>query len=403
MSYRTSPSRSKWQKSFIRNVFGKKTSINDTYSRIIQNNIELLTKKEENLPTKLCKFYSPTSDNILDIQKQCLWLSHPNSFNDPFDCHVGYDIEEYEKQFLIQYIKNNVDSNHEKTAENLTTEEMNRIQRSKTYVYYLESMYHGTEEYYDVKRKILEHKSDEFNRKIHNIISESKEDIENKIEIIRRTNIRVSCFSELIKNDNFKKNITMWSHYANNHKGFCVEYDLSFLNDKTSFTIENHQYYDESLQESYLDQRLKAIIKAGLFPVMYTSSRVNIPVSKLMKINIDDNGDLQHNSDIDAILYKTYIVKSSNWGYEKEWRLILDGNISSYYDNKIPFPYIKCIYLGCKMDQQTKRTIIGIGKDLNFEVIPLVMDDKKFILEEENIRHLEWDQKWRKKFNNPFN
>lgn len=134
---------------------------------------------------------------------------------------------------------------------------------------------------------------------------------------------------------------------------------------------------------------------------MYTSSRVNIPFSKLMKIKIDSNLNIQHNSDIDAIIYKTYMVKSANWSYEKEWRLILDGKVSNYYDNKIPFPYIKCIYLGCKIDQQTKNTIFEIGKDQDFEVIQLIMDNKKFLLEEEN-RYLVRDREWQKKINNPF-
>jgi len=26
------------------------------------------------------------------MKKQRLWLSHPSSFNDPFDCNTGYDV-----------------------------------------------------------------------------------------------------------------------------------------------------------------------------------------------------------------------------------------------------------------------------------------------------------------------
>lgn len=212
MSYRTCKSKSKWQKSFIQNVFQKKTSKNETYSKIIQKNVEFLGQKNAHLPIKLCKFYAPTSDNILDIQKQRIWLSHPSDFNDPFDCHVGYDIEEYEKQSLIQYINKNIDSNHEESSEKFTFKDIDRIRRSKTFVHCLESMHHGTEEYYDVKRKILEYKSDEFKKEIRNRIANSQKDIENKIEKIRHTDIRVACFSELINKDNFKQNIAMWSH-----------------------------------------------------------------------------------------------------------------------------------------------------------------------------------------------
>jgi len=402
MFYRKTQSKSKWQKTFIRDVFQNKTSKQNTFSKIILQNLELLKPKEGNYPIKLCKFYSPTSDNILDIQKQRLWLSHPHSFNDPFDCHVGYDIEEFERRYLIQYIKNNFCDDQGQKKENFTTEELNRIQRSKTYVHHLESFYRGTEEYYDVKRKILEGKSEDFNRKVRELISKSKEDVENKVVKIRHANIRVSCFSALTKDDKFKEHIAMWSHYADNHKGFCVEYDLSFLKEPTSFEIEDHKYHDESYHQKYLDERLRASIKAGLFPIIYSSSRVNIPFTKLQNVKIDDDGNIKHHSDIDAILYKTYIVKSSNWSSEKEWRLIIDGKISNYYDNKIPFPYVKRVYLGCKIDSQTKSTIIDIGKELDFEVVTLIMNENKFILEEENIQYSEWDREWRRKFNNPF-
>jgi hypothetical protein len=388
----TSKSKSKWQKGFLRDVFRQKHSSNDTYSKIIQNNLELLQDKQKYLPKKVCKFYAPTSDNILDIQKQRIWLAHPNSFNDPFDCHVGYDIEEYEKQCLTKYLI-------KKLPTDFTSEEIDRIKRSKTFVHYLESMYRGTEEYYDVKRKLLDQKSDKLQTEIRDFISKITKDIDIKIEKIRNTNIRVACFSDLIDGEDYKKNITMWSHYAANHKGFCVEYDFSSLKENTEFTVYEHEYYDETLQKTYLKERLLATTKAGLFPVMYTSNRVNIPFTKLMKIKYDTNGELQHRPDIDAIIYKTYLVKSSNWSYEKEWRLILDIKISKYYDNKVPFPYISRIYLGCKIDQQIKNTIIEIGKDLNFEVIQLLMDNKKFILEEES-SYLVRDREWQRKYNN---
>jgi len=393
MLYRISKSRKKWQKGFINSVFKNKNSSNDTFSKIIQKNIALLKDKQKYIPKTLCKFYAPTSDNILDIQKQRIWLSHPSYFNDPFDCHVGYDIEEYEKQRFTKYIQQKM--NHE-----FTSDEIERIKLSKTFVHYLESMYRGTEEYYDVKHKILEKKSDELQKKIRNFISEITEDINKKIEDIRKINIRVACFSDLMKDENLKKSITMWSHYADNHKGFCVEYDLSILKQDFEFTLGEHDYYNESVQSKYLEERLLVTTKAGLFPVMYTSNRVNIPYSKLMKIEYKD-GRLKHNPDIDAIIYKTYLVKSSDWSYENEWRLILDNKISVYFDNKVPFPYIKRIYLGCKIDQKIKNTILEIGKDLNVEVIQLLMDNKKFILEEEP-RYLVRDREWQKKYRNPF-
>lgn len=101
--------RRKWQKHFIRDVFAKKNSSEDSFSKIVFKNPELIKseEKEGKLPQTLFKFYAPTSNNILDIRKKRLWLSHPKSFNDPFDCHVGADFENYEKHSLLGFIEKN--------------------------------------------------------------------------------------------------------------------------------------------------------------------------------------------------------------------------------------------------------------------------------------------------------
>lgn len=399
MFFRVNRIRKKWQKTFIADVFKNKANRDDNFSKIILNNTSFLESKEKHLPNTLCKYYFPTSDNIIDIQKQRLWLSHPSSFNDPFDCYTGYDTKEYERQGLLTYIKNTGCVDSLNSQEGFTTDELNRVYRSTTAdIEYL--MCNKIEKYDYVVYKILENKSEIFKQKVYNLIIESTNEINAKMEKLRNINIRVACFSEFNRYEGFKKNIQMWSHYADNHKGFCVEYDLSLLKETTVFSLKDYEYYG-SEQSRYLDERLRAAIKGGLFPVIYTSSRVSIPVSKLKKVTINEIGDLHHNSDIDAILYKTYIVKSANWSYEKEWRIILDGNISSYYENKIPFPYIKRIYLGCKMDSQTIETMLEIGKELNVEVIMLTMDNKRFILEESSTDSYNW-RKERLKWNNPF-
>ena len=191
----------------------------------------------------------------------------------------------------------------------------------------------------------------------------------------------------------------MWSHYADNHRGFCIEYDLSELKEKTVLNFEDNHFYSEP--ENFINERLNTAIKGGLFPVIYSSQRVNFPTTRLLKFKREEVGTQQYQNDIDILLYKTFIIKSTNWSYEKEWRLILDGKIPDHFENKIPFPYIKRIYLGCMMDSQTMATMIEIAKELNVEVFFLTMDNKKFVLEENDIRILEY-RKENQRRDNPF-
>ena len=397
MYFRNYKSRKKWQKTFINDVFGHKTTSHDTFSKIILSNTKLLEGKSDHLPKSLFKFYSPTSDNIMDIKKQRLWLSHPITFNDPFDCHTGYDVNSYEKHTLLKDIKELGCVDVKNSQDGFTNDEFDRLSRSTTSYEY--NWYNSKIEEYDrVRRELLANKSKDFNRIIYDLTNKSRNEVKAKIEELRNVNIRVACFSALDRLKNFNDIIQIWSHYADNHKGFCVEYDISPLKESICFSLENYEYHKN--QSKYMEERIKTLILGGLFPVIYTANRVNIPKTKLNKIKFDKINEPQHNSDIDSILYKTFIVKSAKWNYEKEWRLILDGDVCNYYDNKIPFPYIKRVFLGCMMNTQTIDTMIEIVEELGVEVVMMEMDNKKFILEERGPDSYKWNKE-RAKWRNP--
>ena len=150
-----------------------------------------------------------------------------------------------------------------------------------------------------------------------------------------------------------------------------------------------------------MSERNVLLIKAGLFPVEYTSNRINIPVTKLNKMNIESTGKARFDRDINELIYKAFIVKSTNWSYEKEWRLIIDGQISNYFENKIPFPYAKTIYLGCKAENELIDNMIIIGIEIGANVEILQMDDKKFVLESSGTNSYKY-KKEMMQWNNPF-
>jgi len=391
--YRNHKSEKKWQKTFINNVFKHKTKTISTFSQIILSNTTLLGGKGDILPKSLYKFYAPTSDNMFDIRKQRLWLSHPTSFNDPFDCQTGYDINSCEKHELLNHFKETGCVNQENIKHGFTVDEFQQLMNAPT-----SYDNHHSKIYDSVLRKLLENKSDDFQRNIRKLTQKARDDVKIKIDSLRSVNIRVACFSALDKYDDFDSVIQMWAHYADNHKGFCIEYDTPTINEQLHFSLKEYEFHKD--QSRYMDERVKVLIYAGLFPVIYTSRRINIPKTKLNRMQLDRTKGLQHNSDIDSILYKTYIVKSPKWSYEKEWRIILDGDVCSFYDNMIPFPNIKCIYLGCRMNAKSIETMIEIAKELGVEVYRMVMDNNKFLLEDRSLRMYQRDKDWARQ--NPF-
>lgn len=402
MVFWNSRSQKKWQKAYINNVFANKNTYRKTYSKIILNKPELLSGKNSHFPKSLFKFYSPTSDNIIDIQKQRLWLAHPNSFNDPFDCHTGYDVTGYEKHLLLEHIKKTGFANSENRLNSFTEDEFYRINDSSSEYDY--NWMRNTEEYWDAIRSISKTKSEDFKKEIDDLRQSFQRDVERKIEKLREVNIRIACFSNLKSNSyppnntDFEFMIQMWAHYAANHEGFCVEYDITPLHPENLIPLENISIIED--QDTNQSNKIKLLLSAGLFPVIYTSSRVNIPKTKLKRIKLDETGNIKHNSDIDSLLYKTYIIKSAKWNYEKEWRIIIDGDICNYFDNKIYFPYIKKIFLGCKMTTHNIDLLIEIAEELNVEVVLMAMNEKKFYLEPQRLDTYKW-QKKRKKWHNP--
>lgn len=179
----------------------------------------------------------------------------------------------------------------------------------------------------------------------------------NNIEIIHLNSNVKNNYNELIKNrwEEIKKEmnivcftenndiIPMWSHYGDNHKGICIEYDFN----KNLF------------------------IKNECFPVYYvTDANNNELCEKILKNNSEKE-----------LFSQFFLRKGENWNYEKEWRLIIPKNINNsnikifYKKDKKYLKFMKpnAVYLGYKIKKNDENYI----KDLcNFNNIPIYKMNK---------------------------
>lgn len=111
-------------------------------------------------------------------------------------------------------------------------------------------------------------------------------------------NYRVSCFT------NYNKNMLMWSHYAENHKGVCIGIDLS----------------------SYKGLELERVSYKK--PIIYPFFKKYFYIDGSPK-RFTVNNKESFNKYSDKELKKYLWVKNSFWSYENEYRIILDKeNIS---------------------------------------------------------------------------
>jgi len=395
--YYYKPREERWQTRLIKELFGKEKGKECSFASLALQNIGWVNIKGKYLPKQLYKYYSPSPENVDDIRNQVLWLSNSREFNDPFDCQIGYNSEKYEKSCVIDFAQKQKLANKSKD-EAFSNEEIRRMKNSKLGEISIWDT--KNEEYNSVIYEILKNKKESFSRKIHKYLNDKKKDADLKVDQLKNVNIRVSCFSNL-DYSNFFTQLSVWAHYADNHKGFCVEYNITKLKEEIELSQGITSFYSEEHRSTYLEERIQMIIKAGLFPVQYTSKRVNVPMKILRQSKDITLKGTSTTRSINELIFKTYIVKSPSWNYEKEWRLIIDNEVCQYYDNKIPFPYIKSIYVGCRASNELENKLRNIGDDLNVEVKKMHMSGGKFILESYN----DWDLEFRRKYKkekNPF-
>ncbi len=149
-----------------------------------------------------------------------------------------------------------------------------------------------------------------------------------EIRNILTDEVYVICLSE-------RKDITsLWAHYANNHRGICIEYDL--VNTKTK------------------------LFKNLCFPIEYLD---DYDLTKDIKYSFNKNS-FDYNLKI-----KPLLLKAKDWSYEEEWRIIFDDSIiSEYKENFYPYePYIKFlkpqkVYMGMDISEKDEKLIKNICK-----------------------------------------
>lgn len=162
--------------------------------------------------------------------------------------------------------------------------------------------------------------------------------------------VRVSCFT-----GNGVQSMPMWAHYANNHKGFCVAYDVKDSMD----------------------------LKSCLFPVQYTNQRLDISsemvrqVQKLVK-SIDEThqkGNLVTMLEDKTLIYLPqllYNIKHSSWSYEKEYRCIIASTA-----NGMPFidAKPKAIYIGRDCSDKNADCLFDIADEHEAKIYKMGFDD----------------------------
>lgn len=343
-----------WQKHYI-NMF-----VDSVYSNsLTKAQSKLSIYKDEHQPECLYKFYSPTAFSLTNLLNQQIHLSDPRNFNDPFDSYTCVERNTFAKKFILKKLKDKKLITKENSIDTISDEEYWSIYHSNSVDEdYSSDTYNlnNKKSFFTTLYSIKKSKSKELERIIFNLEIEATHECKNRIDFVREIPLRITCFSKFNNIYELKKNTTMWSHYADNHKGYCVKY-------KTNF---------EQL-------KFKNAIISGLFPVIYTSRIQKLTPEDLLSINLESTS--RYRRSILKKVFKASITKSKFWNYEKEWRLIFWGNDLKFLTNDtIPFLSAEAIYMGCRIDENIEKSIVNFAEKNNIKIFESTQNDERYEL-----------------------
>jgi len=274
---------------------------------------------------KLYKYYKNINYAIDSIEKRQIHLDDPRSYNDPFDsvfsCRkmsdlVTTDSEREVFSGIIKYI--------------LSLPEFKQIEKHQMIVQSIVDLYWVKGDEFSVEK--TEQPVINIIEKIYSHFDTNAFSLQEFIDTIDRgfvekeraihLDCRVSCFSEV------KDSILMWSYYANNHEGVCLEFDISRLD-----------------KENELNQ---SIIK-NLSRVHYSPIRAEVQY-----LAVGDTG------------LNFITSKADVWEHELEWRLICKTN-----EEYLPFDCISGIYLGVNFSQSSKEYKKLISVAAKYDWLPI--------------------------------
>jgi hypothetical protein len=287
-----------------------KNWIEQYWTYMVSENFEkAMPLKTLNFPKSFFKYRNLSERTIDNLKENYIWLADISSLNDPFECAIQFDNDKCLKEYYSS--EPFLDRFRISTGQELTKKEIKSLVESKKpYEEYI-----GLCKSRNIALKMsAEQQLQKIQRRWTEIVDEATR------------NLRICSFSTI------KDSLLLWSHYSDDHKGICIEYDFE----------------DDDL------------ISAFIQPVLYSNE-----VNKI--------GLLEEYSTMRMIC--SSLIKFCDWEYEQEWRLTIFKQ-KEEFPRKITVPLPKAIYLGTRFNLNDKELKDKLMKIVHERKIPIYQMDK---------------------------
>lgn len=310
---------------------------------------------KRNIPNKLYRFRNFNEKNIKSLISDEIWGSSIRTFNDPYECLPCYNIDKVNSYIDQEFSPKIIKSNLLRLLSNDVPEHL-QSSYSEDFIKMLQSN----------SEKLLSIDIESQVRMIRNAFVNTWNNDFDKFStqffadiMLNENMFHIACFSES------NRSTLMWSHYANAHTGFCLEYDFKTNIDNCSENCINMSFCPGFM------------LNYPIAPVIYRDDRYDASVgfaSMLMNWAINNCNIPMKNIIYDMFLStKTMLTKSSCWEYEKEWRLfkrLSDVQFSKY--GVITTMKPTSLYIGARMKEKNKKRLINICQSREIKCFQMV-------------------------------
>ncbi|BBQ03591.1 hypothetical protein BSFA1_87190 (plasmid) [Burkholderia sp. SFA1] len=271
-----------------------------------------LSLKYKNLPPRLFKYRSISDHSLKNLSDDTVWLADPRTFNDPYDCHHFINFSRLADKLLREMppaLRREFPADVIEQVENAIAKSLDADAAVMAVMFKDED---------PATAQALSHD-------FRGVLTSQFAKMGTEAAFAMKDGFKVCSFSE--RSDS----TLMWAHYANYHSGFCIEYDISSLPFRHPLAL-------------------------NMYPVIYREKPFDATESF---IRYQERNRLHLNM--------AALVKSTDWSYEKEWRLVFsNGVLATPGPFKMPKP--KAVYLGSHIGENHATDVLQICTDKGIPV-----------------------------------
>jgi hypothetical protein len=281
--------------------------------------------KQQNLPAAIYKYRAADDYSKQNLMDGKIWLADPSSFNDPYDCAHTIDMSRMVGQ-----------------GYNIPHDALERLPPSIDRADLIASVAASRNPISTLVDKLL-HAIPEEKRSIMTI--ELQAAVESVFEnFVTESGDKVKSLFKICSFSERMDSLLMWAHYANNHKGFCIEYDVRPLG-----------------PDNWTSR--------FLYPVIYTDL--------LFDVTEHVDRGVEHPSFNNLYWNLAGLHKAKDWAYENEWRLVFANGILPVAQSW-PMPKPAMVYLGSHISSVDEKEILLICKSIDVPAKKMKISRKKF-------------------------